>query len=93
MAETLITSTDFLPRIEACRASVPALRNVILVGDSVPKGYHSYRRDSGRKPGRDRNSRRSTTRIWLPSSTPPEPLGGQRELCTPTAACASPARC
>jgi long-chain acyl-CoA synthetase len=41
-AETLITSTDFLPRIEACRASVPALRNVILVGDSVAKGYHSY---------------------------------------------------
>src|SRR5512137_1320268 len=41
--ETLISSTDFLPRIEACRANAPALRNVILVGSSVPKGYHSYR--------------------------------------------------
>ncbi len=41
-AETLISSPDFLPRIEACRASVPALRNVILVGDSVAKGYYSY---------------------------------------------------
>ena len=40
--ETLISSTDFLPRIKACRASVPALRNVILVGDSVAKDYHSY---------------------------------------------------
>ena len=39
---TLISSTDFLPRIEACRASVPALTDVILVGDSVAKGYHSY---------------------------------------------------
>ncbi len=42
-ARTLISSMDFLPRIEACRANVPALRNVILVGDSVPKGYHSHR--------------------------------------------------
>jgi len=41
--ETLIGSTDFLPRIEACRASTPALKNVILAGPSVPKGYLSYR--------------------------------------------------
>jgi len=41
-AETLISSTDFLPRVEACRASTPALRNVILVGGSVPKGCYSY---------------------------------------------------
>jgi long-chain acyl-CoA synthetase len=41
--ETLISSTDFLPRIETCRANAPALRNVILVGDSVSKGCHSYR--------------------------------------------------
>jgi long-chain acyl-CoA synthetase len=41
-AETLISSTDFLPRIEACRASAPALRNVILVGSSVPQTYHSF---------------------------------------------------
>jgi long-chain acyl-CoA synthetase len=41
-AETLISNTDFLPRIESCQANTPALRNVILVGSSVPKGYHSY---------------------------------------------------
>jgi long-chain acyl-CoA synthetase len=41
--ETLISSADFLPRIEACRASTPALKNVILAGPSVPKGYLSYR--------------------------------------------------
>jgi long-chain acyl-CoA synthetase len=52
--ETLISSTDFLPRIEACRANAPALRNVILVGDSVAKGYHSYRQlvdGSSEEPG------------------------------------------
>ena len=41
-AETLISSPDFLPRIEACRASTPALSNVILAGSSAPKGYLSY---------------------------------------------------
>ena len=41
-AETLISSSDFLPRIESCRVNAPALRNVILAGGSVPKGYHSY---------------------------------------------------
>jgi long-chain acyl-CoA synthetase len=41
-AKTLISSTDFLPRIESCRPNAPALKNVILVGRSVPKGYHSY---------------------------------------------------
>ena len=42
-AETLISNTDFLPRIGSCQANAPALRNVILVGGSVPKGYYSYR--------------------------------------------------
>ncbi|MDM7998759.1 MAG: long-chain-fatty-acid--CoA ligase [Dehalococcoidia bacterium] len=41
-AETLISSTDFLPRIQACRTSTPDLKNVILAGPSVPKGYLSY---------------------------------------------------
>jgi long-chain acyl-CoA synthetase len=49
-AETLISTPDFLPRIEACRASVPALRNVILVGDSVAKGYYSYHQLVERSP-------------------------------------------
>jgi long-chain acyl-CoA synthetase len=42
-AETLISSSDFLPRIESCRANAPELKNVILVGRSVPKGCLSYR--------------------------------------------------
>ena len=41
-AETLISSSDFLPRIEACRANAPALKNVIIIGRSVPKGCLSY---------------------------------------------------
>ncbi|MDM7999227.1 MAG: long-chain-fatty-acid--CoA ligase [Dehalococcoidia bacterium] len=39
---TLISSTDFLPRIEACRVSTPGLRNIILTGPSVPDGYFPY---------------------------------------------------
>lgn len=41
-AGTLISSSDFLPRIESCRAKVPALKNVILAGAPVPTGYHPY---------------------------------------------------
>jgi long-chain acyl-CoA synthetase len=42
-AKTLIASSDSLPRVESCRANAPALRNVILVGSTVPAAYHSYR--------------------------------------------------
>lgn len=41
-AETVISSLELLPRIEACRTKVPALRNVILVCENVPKGYVSF---------------------------------------------------
>jgi long-chain acyl-CoA synthetase len=41
-AETVITSSQFLPKIEACRAKVPAIKNVILIDKEVPKGYHSF---------------------------------------------------
>lgn len=41
-AGTLISSPQFLPRIESCRADAPALQNVILAGDPVPGGFHSY---------------------------------------------------
>ncbi len=92
-AETLISSTDFLPRIEACRASAPALRNVILVGSSVPQGYHSYPAARRRESGRDQHSQRRTMMIWPPSSTLPEPPDDRRERCTHTTACTPAARC
>lgn len=41
-AGTLISSSDFLPRIESCRTKVPALKNVILAGAPLPTGYHPY---------------------------------------------------
>jgi len=41
-AETVISSSQFLPKIEACRAKVPAIKNVILIDKEVPKGYHSF---------------------------------------------------
>jgi long-chain acyl-CoA synthetase len=37
-AETLISSLEFLPRIQACREMVPAIRKVILIEEDVPKG-------------------------------------------------------
>ena len=41
-AGTLISSPLSLPRIESCLASAPSLRNVILAGDPVPDGFHSW---------------------------------------------------
>ncbi|MBN1532299.1 MAG: acyl--CoA ligase, partial [Spirochaetes bacterium] len=32
-AETVISSMEFLPKIEACRAHAPAIRNVILIDE------------------------------------------------------------
>ena len=42
-AETVISSSEFLSKIEACRAKVPAIKNVLLIDKEVPKGYHSFR--------------------------------------------------
>lgn len=41
-AETVISSSEFLPKIEACRARAPAIKNVILIDKEVPKGYQSF---------------------------------------------------
>jgi long-chain acyl-CoA synthetase len=41
-AETVISSLGFLPKIEACLAKAPVIKNVILIDKEVPKGYHSY---------------------------------------------------
>lgn len=41
-AETVISSTEFLPKIEAGRAKAPAVKNVILIEEEVPKGILSY---------------------------------------------------
>lgn len=41
-AETVISSSGFLPKIEACRAKSPAVKNVILIDKEVPKGYLSF---------------------------------------------------
>jgi len=43
-AETLISSLEFLPRIQACHQMVPAIKNLILIEGDVPKGYLSLRR-------------------------------------------------
>ncbi len=42
-AETLISSLEFLPRIQACREMVPAIKNTILIEEDVPKGCLSLR--------------------------------------------------
>lgn len=42
-AETVISSAAFLPKIEACRAHAPALKNVILIDEEVSPGVLSYR--------------------------------------------------
>jgi long-chain acyl-CoA synthetase len=41
-AETIISSSAFLPLIEAARAQAPALKNVILIDQEAPKGAYSY---------------------------------------------------
>ena len=41
-AETVISSSEFLPKIEACRAKAPSVKNVILIDKEVTKGHHSY---------------------------------------------------
>lgn len=41
-AETVISSSEFLPKIETCRARAPAIKNVILIDKEVPKGYQSF---------------------------------------------------
>jgi long-chain acyl-CoA synthetase len=41
-AATVISSSAFLPKIEACRAKVPAIKNILLIDKEVPKGYHSF---------------------------------------------------
>ena len=41
-AETLISTADFLPRIEICRTKTQALRNVILIDRKVPENCLSY---------------------------------------------------
>jgi long-chain acyl-CoA synthetase len=43
-AATLISGLEFLPRIQACREMVPAVKNVILIEADVPKGYLSLGR-------------------------------------------------
>ena len=42
-AETIISSPEFLPKIEACRTHAPAIKNVILIGDEVPPNMLSFK--------------------------------------------------
>lgn len=42
-AETVISSAEFLQKIETCRAKAPAVKNVILIEEEVPQGCYSYR--------------------------------------------------
>lgn len=41
-AGVLISSPQFLPRIECCLASAPSVSHVVLTGDPVPDGFHSF---------------------------------------------------
>lgn len=43
-AETIISSMEFLPKIEACRRQAPAIKNIILIDDPVPSHTLSYRK-------------------------------------------------
>jgi long-chain acyl-CoA synthetase len=41
-ATTVISSMQFLPKIEACRKQAPNIKNVILIDKEVPAGTFSY---------------------------------------------------
>jgi long-chain acyl-CoA synthetase len=41
-AETIISSLDFLPKIEACRKHAPAIKNIILINTEVPPHTLAY---------------------------------------------------
>lgn len=41
-AETVISSSEFLPKIEACRLKAPAVKNVVLIDKEAPKGDLAY---------------------------------------------------
>ncbi|MDO9514671.1 MAG: long-chain fatty acid--CoA ligase [Syntrophales bacterium] len=43
-AETVVSSMEFLPTIEACREQAPAIKNIILIDDDVPPHTLSYHR-------------------------------------------------
>lgn len=40
--KVIISSTDFLSKIEACRSNAPEIKHVILADQEVPAGYFSY---------------------------------------------------
>ncbi len=42
-AETIISTPEFLSKIETCRTRAPALKNVILIGDEVPSQMLSFK--------------------------------------------------
>jgi long-chain acyl-CoA synthetase len=42
VAETIISSLDFLPKIEACRKQAPAIKNIILINTDVPPHTLAY---------------------------------------------------
>jgi long-chain acyl-CoA synthetase len=41
-AETVITSSELIPKVEACRQEASAIKNVIFIDREVPKGYLSF---------------------------------------------------
>ena len=41
-AEIVISSSEFIPKIEVCRVNAPNVRNVILIDKEVPEGYLSF---------------------------------------------------
>lgn len=42
-AKVIISSSDFLSKIEACKSKVPEIQHVILADPEVPDGYYSYK--------------------------------------------------
>ena len=42
-SETIISSMEFFPKIEACRKKVPAIKNIILIDEEIPPHTLSYR--------------------------------------------------
>jgi len=41
-AKTIISSMEFLPKIDACRKEAPAIKNIILIDKKTPPGTLSY---------------------------------------------------
>ena len=48
--ETIISSSEFLPKIELCRKEAPLIKNIILIDEKVEPPYLSYHKLAAKNP-------------------------------------------